>query len=74
MAKVINIVTRQEETELPFSADSAKEVLTYLMEYKALNRTSMDIGEHIILRDVIKFIENASGVNVVQMIEERIAK
>ena len=74
MSKVINIVTRQEEVEPPFNPEYAKELLAYLLEYKNTSRSSMVFSEHVIMRDLIKFLENNSGVNCIEMLEERTAK
>lgn len=74
MSNVINFFTKTAQMSLPFEENSSKQILSYLMEYKANNRESMSLDEHIIMRDLIKFIENNSGVNSCQMIEESKAK
>ena len=74
MSKVINIVTRIEEIELPHDAQGGKDLLNHLMEYKALNRSSMSYGEHYLMANIIRMVENNSGVNVCEMIQEMSAK
>lgn len=74
MAKVLNIVTRQEETDFPYDAVSATEVMAYILEYKAKNRSSMSFGEHCLMRDIIKLVENNSNINVDALINGRNVK
>lgn len=71
MTKVINIVTRLEETELPLDAQGAKDLLSHLIEYKALNRSSMSYGEHFIMTALIRMVENNSGLQLDAMLEEK---
>lgn len=74
MSKVINIATRKPETEPPFNSDDAKAVLSYLMDYSADKRSSMTYGEHIIMRELLKLIENNSVVNMMEIVNEKAAK
>lgn len=71
MRKVIDIMTKQPLEELPFSKEAAAEVLEHLMKYKEMERPSMVMGEHIILRDLFKFIESNSGMTVMEVLEKR---
>lgn len=70
MAKVINIVTKQEETELPFNAADAKEVMAYLMKYKSSMRSSLSHCELNIMNSLIRLVENNSGVDCIEAMQE----
>lgn len=70
MAKVINIVTKQAETELPFNEEDAKEVMNYLMKYKSNTRASLSNCELNIMNSLIKLVENNSGVDCLEALQE----
>jgi|GEM_PF-4281076 len=74
MSKVINMATRNPLIELPLDIQGGKDLLNYLMEYKAMNRSSMSFGEHTVMASLIRMVENNSGINVCEMIQEMSAK
>jgi hypothetical protein len=62
-AKVIEIFTRKEITEMPYKTQNAKDVMKYLMDYKN-PRTGEAISseEYQIINQLVYMMENNSGV------------
>lgn len=73
MPKVIDIMTGEALEVLPFDKGQAENILAHLMTYKKLPESAMSFGEHVIMRDLIKFIENNSGANVIEVLERNSA-
>lgn len=74
MSKITCIESRQPILELPLDQQGGKDLLNHLMEYKALSRSSMNFGEHFLMAALIRMVENNSGVNVCEMVQEMSAK
>lgn len=74
MKKVICMITRMPIESLPLDSDGGKDLLNFLMEYKALARSSMSVGEHYVMAQMIRMVENNSGLSLDEMLEKRSAK
>jgi len=63
LAKVVNIFSKQEITEMPYSMESASDIMLYLMQY-GNPRTGDPVTqkEMTILDNLLSMVENNSGI------------
>ena len=71
MNKVICIVTRRPQEEHNFHPSYIPEIMLHLLKYKENNRSSMSFAEHLVMNDLMKFLENNSGLTITEVLENK---
>jgi hypothetical protein len=69
-AKVIEIFSKREMTEMPYTIENAQDIIDYLIKYKN-PRTGDGITneEFVIIDQLLRIVENNSGTNRADVFE-----
>lgn len=70
MNNVIDIMTGEPLEVLPFDKEQAEQVLAYLLNYK-IDEAQVNFGERYMLNTIMKFIENNSSANSMEILNRK---
>jgi hypothetical protein len=71
MNKIIDMITRQPMEEPAYHRSYAMDIMSYIMEYKADKKDEVSFAEHLVLKDLLKSLENNSGVSIQEVLENK---
>jgi hypothetical protein len=72
MKKVIDIMHGTDNKELdslPFTKEMAEQFIEYIVNYR-IDNAEVHFGERYMINQVLRFIENNSGANTMEVLEK----